>query len=387
MPAGLWGTPAKLQRLLTRARQSVDGLGQGRPGSPKQPNVRPLDADPAASRTAVEVAMAVGEAERLVVEGRIVEAVDLMAATHRLDPKSELAIRLVDLRHLATSSIDPGPGRSPWPPAYDDPFPEVSRQLPETTAASLTTDMLGGAVAHHGALIVRKLFDDAQVMRSVEAIRKAEASRDERLCTDEGAWYRPLPLRGAHGNMLRKIAASQGGIWLADSPASTAHFLEELVAVGVIDVIANHLGERPFFSLQKSTMRRSPPVDRIVAWHQDGSFLDAGVRAVNVWLALSRCGGDYPSPGLEVMPRRIAEILPTEGTLYPHAIAFEAVGEIASRTPTVQPEFDAGDALLFDERFLHRTYVTGSMTKDRYALECWFFAPSHHSTGYMQFLA
>ena len=340
-----------------------------------------------ASRAILGVARAVADAERLVRAGRMVEAVDLMAATYRADPQPELAIRLVELRRLATSSVDPGPGRSPWPPAYDDPFPEVSSRLPEITAASLTTDMLGGAVAHHGALIVRKLFDDAQVTRSVDAIRKAEASRGEPRRTDEGAaWYRPLPLP-AHGNMLRKIAASQGGIWLADSPASTAHFLDELVAVGVIDVIADHLGERPFFSLQKSTMRRSPPVDRIVAWHQDGSFLDAGVRAMNVWVALSRCGGDYPSPGLEVIPRRIAEILPTDGTLYPHAIAFDVVGEIASTTPTVQPEFDAGDALLFDERFLHRTYVNGSMTKDRYALECWFFAPSHHSTGYMQFLA
>jgi hypothetical protein len=36
---------------------------------------------------------------------------------------------------------------------------------------------------------------------------------------------------------------------------------------------------------------------------------------------------------------------------------------------------------MFDERFLHRTYLNRFMTEDRDALECWFFAPSHYSTA------
>ena len=133
-------------------------------------------------------------------------------------------------------------------------------------------------------------------------------------------------------------------------------------------------------------MRRTPAEDRIVAWHQDGSFLNSDVRTMNVWIALSKCGGDYPSPALEVAPFRIPEVLPTEGLFSPNALSFDLVEEITTEIPTVVPAFDPGDAILFDELFLHRTHVNPKMIEDRYALECWFFAPSHLATVYVPVL-
>jgi hypothetical protein len=328
------------------------------------------------------------DADRLLADGRMAEAVDRLAAVYRQDPDPALAIRLIDLRHQATRSFDPGPERSPWPPRYDDPFPQISGQLPEIDVADLTHDVLGGAVAHHGALVVRRLFDDGQVSRTVEAIHTAQTWRDKSASEEAGsAWYRPFPCPERRDRVLRAMVAKGGGTWLADTPASTAQVLDDLASAGVVDVVTRHLGERPFFSLQKSTLRRTAPGDNLVAWHQDGSFLDAAVRAMNVWIALSRCGGDFPSPGLDVVPKRIAEILPVEGLVYPNAISFDLVDELASETPTIRPEFGPGDALMFDELLLHRTHLSGFMTEDRYALECWFFAPSHHSTGYIPFLA
>jgi Phytanoyl-CoA dioxygenase (PhyH) len=329
----------------------------------------------------------VTEVDRLVSAGRMVEAVDVLAAAYRVEADPTVAVRLVDLRHEAARSFDPGPGHSPWPRAFDDPYPLVSGRLPETGVAELTPDVLGGAVAHHGALVVRGMFDDAQVSRTVEAIHKTQMWRDRgsKQAMPSG-WYRAFPTDHRSVGVLRQRVAAFGGTWLADSPASTAQILDDLASVGVIDVVAGHLGERPFFSLQKSTLRRMPAKDRLVAWHQDGSFLDAGVRTMNVWVALSRCGGDYPSPGLEVIPTRIPEILPVEGRPSPYSISFDLVDEIASETPAIRPEFDPGDALMFDERFLHRTYLNRFMTEDRDALECWFFAPSHYSTGYIPFL-
>jgi hypothetical protein len=353
---------------------------------PEAARQRPLEAA-TSPRAPADSRDDVIEVDRLVAAGRLDEAVDLLAAAYRADPDPALAIRLVDLRQQAARSFDPGPGRSPWPPSYSDPFPEVSGRLPETGVAELTTDVLGGAVAHHGALIVRGMFDDAQVSRSVEAIRKAQMWRDNGSAeAASSGWYRTFPIHDRRAGVLRQRVATLGGTWLADSPASTAQILDDLASVGVIDFVAGHLGERPLFSLQKSTLRRMPAKDRLVAWHQDGSFLDAGVRTINVWVALSRCGGDYPSPGLEVVPRRISEILPVEGRPSPYAISFDVVDKLASETPVIQPEFGPGDALMFDERFLHRTYLNRFMTEDRYALECWFFAPSHHSTGYIPFL-
>jgi hypothetical protein len=54
----------------------------------------------------------------------------------------------------------------------------------------------------------------------------------------------------------------------------------------------------------------------------------------------------------------------------------EAVVERISGGRLAWPVFEAGDALLFDHLFLHRTGTRPEMTKTRYATETWFFAPS-----------
>jgi hypothetical protein len=358
------------------------------PGCASLPQpARPGPPEATSSRASADVRSDVIEADRLVATGRLVEAVDVLAAAYRANADPALAIRLVDLRKEAARSFDLGPEPSPWPPTYNDPFPQVSGRLPETGVAELTTDILGGAVAHHGALIVRGMFDDAQVSRTVEAIRTTQTLRDNGSAGAAGSgWYRTFQTPNRRDQALRHRVAKAGGTWLADSPVTAAQILDDLASVGVIDAVSGHLGERPFFSLQKSTLRRIRAKDGVTGWHQDGSFLDAGVRTMNVWVALSRCGGDYPSPGLEVVPRRIAEILPVGDTATAYAISFDVIYEIASETPVIRPVFGAGDALMFDERFLHRTYLNPFMSEDRYALECWLFAPSHHSAGYISFL-
>ena len=50
--------------------------------------------------------------------------------------------------------------------------------------------------------------------------------------------------------------------------------------------------------------------------------------------------------------------------------------------PMATPEFRPGDALLFDERFLHRTSCREGLVHNRYAVESWFFAPSVFPEGY-----
>jgi hypothetical protein len=232
-------------------------------------------------------------------------------------------------------------------------------------------------------VVVRGMFDDAQVRRTLDAVHQAQAWRDK-APADGNGWYRPFGTDSGLTEALRQRAAAVGGTWLADSPVAAARVLDDLASVGAIDAISDHLGERPCFSLQKSTLRRIPAKQSLATWHQDGSFLDADVRSMNVWIALSRCGGDYPSPALEVIPRRIPELLPVQDSSF--SVSFDLITEIASETPTIRPEVGPGDALMFDERFLHRTYVEHVMTEPRYALECWFFAPSHSPSSYIPFL-
>jgi hypothetical protein len=343
--------------------------------------------------TIPRTAGALADAERLVGAGRAVDAVDLLAAADREHRDPDIEIRLIDLRHLATQTMDTGTGRARWPPTYDDPFPDVRGRLPEVAAADLDTAVLGGAVSHHGALVVRGLFDRERVARTISTIDRTAARRDAVLnnradseSADDLAWYRPFEPITAQNQTLRRMTGKRGGSWMADSPASTARVLDDLTAARAIDVVTEHFGERPFFSLQKSTLRRSPPVHDLAGWHQDGSFLGPEVRTMNVWLALTPCGGDRPTPGLELVPRRVTEVLPKDGGLGPVSIDEGRVHAVAADTPAIHPEFEPGDALMFDQLLVHRTHLTPNMTEARYAIECWFFAGSHPSPGYVPFL-
>jgi hypothetical protein len=332
------------------------------------------------------------EVAELMALERWVDAVDALAAANRRERDVQLEVALIALRHRAAVSVPKSAGREPWPPVYADPFPEVSGRLPEVHASELTADLLGGAVAHHGCLIVRGVFSPEQIDRTVAAIERAhehhvaEAEGSAPPATGDAAWYRPFPTDG-HNETLRRMVAVQGGTWLADSPTGTAQILDELESSGVTPAITEHLGERPYFSLHKSTLRRSLPDYNLVAWHQDGSFYDPDVRTMNVWVALSPCGGSYPSPGMEVIPRRFDEVLPVDGVMTKHSISYDLIAELAETCPTVIPAFEPGDAMLFDEHFVHRTHLAGGMTDIRYALECWFFAPSHLVSNYVPLLA
>ena len=77
-------------------------------------------------------------------------------------------------------------------------------------------------------------------------------------------------------------------------------------------------------SANKCTLRRVP-IDANTDWHQDGAFLGAGIRALNVWLALSDCGVD--APGLDLVPRRFDDVLETGtgGAIFDWAVGPDVV--------------------------------------------------------------
>src|SRR5215831_410953 len=208
------------------------------------------------------------------------DAIDVLVAAYRRFDADALAIGLVDLRIEAAGAGAPGPGRVPWPPEYADPFPDLHGRLPEIDADELTSEILGGAVRHHGALVARGMLDEDSTAMGVEAIRHAERQYDVQGeqrpngdgpgrtgTTEDNGWYRPAPLRGDKSFMqttaaLRRFVRQDGGTWLADSPRATAFFLDQLAARGVVEAIRGHFGERPVISVQKSTLRRTPTGER-----------------------------------------------------------------------------------------------------------------------------
>jgi hypothetical protein len=169
------------------------------------------------------------------------------------------------------------------------------------------------------------------------------------------------------------------GLWATDSPRVMFSMLEAMDRAGLQRLATGYLGERPAISIEKCTLRRvNPdflPGNNYSAWHQDGAFL-GDVRALNVWLTLSRCGD--VAPGLDIVPKRLDYIAETgtEGTAFHWSVAQDVAEKCAGEVGIKRPIFQPGDVMLFDELFLHSTAADPGMTETRYAIETWFFGPS-----------
>jgi hypothetical protein len=317
-------------------------------------------------------------------EGRLLDALDAAQAANRYLHDGELESRLIRLRADGVGLIDSSRSPQEWPPPYPDLFPNAAG-LPEVSRNELSVETLGSGITRHGALVIRGLFDEGLVSSTIAGIDRAFVAYDE--WADQGAppsqtapWFeRFTPSEGSNPSMLpRAWMRGTGGIWLADSPRMTFDLLEIYQSLGLDRLIGEYFGERPAFSVEKATLRRVP-VDTGSSWHQDGAFLGDGLRTVNVWVALTDCGGaDSDTPALDVVPRRFDELVETgtHGAQFESFVSQAVVEREAGDAGIVRPRFSAGDALLFDDLFLHATGVSPGMTRERYAIESWFFAPS-----------
>ena len=113
--------------------------------------------------------------------------------------------------------------------------------------------------------------------------------------------------------------------------------------------------------------------------------MGAGMRTVDCWLALGHCGSGTDTVGLDIVPRRLDGIVPfnAEEGKVAFVVPPERVDEVRGDTPVVSPEFWAGDALLFDDLFLHCTgWPRPGHVGTRRAVEAWFFAASGYPAQY-----
>src|SRR5690554_5712617 len=117
------------------------------------------------------------QVERTTAGAKAFEHIRSLHAEYLAQPSDELALRLRALRREAAEAVPPGP-REPWPPAYPDPFPGLAGRLPEITPDRLDCATVAGAVAHHGAVIVRGLLGPDDADRGADAIRRVTAARE-----------------------------------------------------------------------------------------------------------------------------------------------------------------------------------------------------------------
>jgi hypothetical protein len=336
----------------------------------------PVDSE---SDAGLDPSASLSTADALVAEGRSRDAIDLLSAANRRNRDAKIEQRLVQLRHAAFAHVNRSEGVASWPPAVEDAFP-VTERPPEVQVADLTPEKLGGGVLNHGCLLVRQLVPQPKVTPLVDAIDRALEAYDARLdgapASQTAPWFVPFkPGPGYSVGYGRQWVRDGGGVWTVDSPRAMFEMIETFEEVGLDRVLTGYLGERPALSVKKCTLRRVP-IDTSADWHQDGAFLGSGIRTINVWVSLSQCGND--APGLDIVPRRLDRIVETgtHGAQFDWSVGPGLVERVAGDAGITRPIFDPGDALLFDEYFLHQTGVSPGMTRERYAIESWFFAPS-----------
>ncbi len=313
--------------------------------------------------------------------GDVLGALRAAVAANHAARSAELERLIIALRARAYAAQAPTVPRADWPPAYPDPAPGL-HGIPQIDAAQLDVATLGGAIMHHGLLHVRGLLNTDQASVFQDGIDRAFAGRDANRAgadlADLAPWYAHAPEGPYTPN--RHWVEDGGGVWTADSPRVMFDLIEMFEKSGITAMIADFLGERPALSIGKSTLRRVPPVlahGLDPDWHQDGAFLGADVRSINVWIAVSDCGS--AAPGMEVIGERLPYVLQSgsHGAHFDWAVGPGMVDLLAQGGAPVEiPQFRAGDALIFDHLMLHRTSVRPGMVLPRWAIESWFFAPS-----------
>jgi len=289
--------------------------------------------------------------------------------------------RLLRLRHLAglrrleaagsaPTHAEPDPARLPAPGA-----------LPEFAPSDLDPALLRAGILRDGCVLVRGLVDRGAALALAAGIDRAFA---ERAAQEAGRGGEPGYYEAFQPEPPFELAAVRpwikegGGILAADSPLLSFQMLELFESAGLPRLVGGYLGEPPLLSVHKTTLRKADPSVG-GSWHQDGAFM-GGARPVNLWLSLSRCGDE--APGLDIVPRRLDEIVIEHGAMLDVELTRRKAHAAAGDVPILRPIFEPGDALFFDELFLHQTGSDTSMTKPRFAIESWFFGGSAFPSDY-----
>jgi hypothetical protein len=324
--------------------------------------------DPAAIAAHIDELVAANRDSRSVDRER-----EILKLRHRA------GARLVDAERPAPEDV-----RRDFGPLREDGLAAVA-------PAELDGAVVRGGILEHGYVLVPGMVSREDALGMADRIEAAFATRRGGNGGEEGLYEEFLPERPYGPVAGRAWIEAGGGLLAADSPQLSFELVELFDKIGLRDVISQFLGEPVTVSIQKTTLRKADPAPA-GGWHQDGSFMGE-TRALNVWVALSDCGVD--APGLEFVPRRIDELLETggegsgvEGVEEPEGDGVTAhkvlIGTTAAEEAgtVVRPAFKAGDVMLFDDRFLHRTGSEPDMPNPRYAIESWFFGASGFPRDY-----
>ena len=304
--------------------------------------------------------------------------IDRLAGENRERPRRKTERRLLALRHRAGIERLEANGHEPSHPEPDYERLPAADGLPELTPDQLTPELVRAGILRDGCVLVRGLVERGRAERFAELIDRSFAERDQFNENGRAAdgYYEefdaepPFDVFAAQRPWIQR----GGGVLAVDAPLLSAQMIDMFEAAGVQSLVEGYLGEPALISIEKTTLRKAEP-HVSGAWHQDGKFM-GDVRALNLWLSLSRCGDE--APGLDIVPKRLDYIVEAgdEETFLDIQVSQANAERAAGDTPILRPIFEPGDALLFDELFLHSTASDPAMPNPRYAIESWFFGGS-----------
>jgi Phytanoyl-CoA dioxygenase (PhyH) len=300
-----------------------------------------------------------------------------LTETNRATPSRDTERQLLRLRNIAGLRRLEATSGNPRHPEPDTAGLGQNGSPPEFSAEDTTPGLLRAGILRDGCLLVRGLVPRADAVHFAQQIDRCFEERErhdsgERF--DDGYYSEFTPDPRFGDELARPWIKMGGGVLAVDSPMLSFKMSEMFRHAGLPELVEGYLGEPPMITAQKTTLRKADPAVA-GAWHQDGKFMGQ-VRALNLWLSLSRCGDE--SPGLDIVPRRLDGFVTTQTdeALLDYAASQKMVEEAAGEQGIIRPIFEPGDALLFDDLFMHKTGSDPSMPKPRFAIENWFFGGS-----------
>jgi hypothetical protein len=302
------------------------------------------------------------------------DEIERLTAANRTRPDRATERRLLLLRFRAGVQLVEREGEAAYPDPDFAGLP-ASGGLPEVAAEAVTPAVVRGAILRDGCLLVRGLVTREDALRFGAQIDRAFAARaafEAGGAATAGYYEEFEPETRFKVASVRPWIRDGGGVLASDSPMLTYEMLELFETAAVPRLAEGYLGEPPLLSVHKTTLRKAEP-SVPGSWHQDGAFMGE-VRALNLWLSLSRCGDE--APGLDVVPRRLDEVVISQEDMLDPERARAAAEAAAGGVGILRPIFEPGDALFFDELFLHQTASDPAMPKPRFAIEAWFFGAS-----------
>lgn len=323
-------------------------------------------------------------AQELALSGKWREALALLMEAYSYSPSSTLERQMIDMRIRAFRHMDWPMPDVPWPPHHSH-LETKENKLPELAPEALNADALRSGILGNGGLIVRGLMPNNivdEMRASIDQVLHVRHGGETKL-EDTSSWYsRSEQVKGGPTQFFAlgdKNLSESASVWAVDSPRMANRLIQFYESIGLPELLHGYFSEPALLSVKKWVLRRVAPENGGQAgWHQDGQFLGDGIRTVNLWVALTDCGGDADAPGMEIVAGENSRIYETgsHGAPFDWTVGQGLVDEISKKSPVLCPRFSPGDALFFDHYNLHRTAFGSNHSQARYAIESWFFAAS-----------